>query len=78
MSTFVDAVDFDAQISCMTCGQEGWVTWTRNTANHARWRTVTSPVKTSDGFYLRTATPTFANPHIVCARCGAVHRDRVV
>ena len=78
MSTLIDAANFYAQISCVKCGQEGWVTWTRNAANDARATTATSPVKTSDEFYLRVSASFFSNPHIVCARCGAIHRDRVV
>jgi ribosomal protein L37E len=71
----IDSVDFNTQISCLKCGQEGWVTWARCPASRAHVLAATSPVKTSDGFYLRLTS--FSNAHIVCARCGAIHRDRV-
>jgi hypothetical protein len=73
----VRSVDFDTQISCIKCGQEGSVTWTRDVAPHLGPVAVTSPVKTSDGFYLRVNASPSSNPHIVCARCGTLHRDRV-
>jgi len=71
----VRGMDFDTQISCVKCGQEGSVTWTRNTTR--RVGPATAPIKISGGFYLQVGAPPSSNLQIVCVRCGTLHRDRV-
>jgi hypothetical protein len=71
-----EAPDFETRIVCLKCGREGRATWTRNNPQrHYARRTATSPIATCDAFYLRVNKSPTSNPHIVCGRCGAVHRD---
>jgi len=63
--------DFTAPLLCMKCGQEGTVTWEPGRFD---------PVGASTQFYLRIKVRVKvpqAGIEIVCARCGAIHRDRL-
>src|SRR3954469_12762438 len=64
---------FETQLLCMRCGQEGMAVW----ENGARSPGGTYPLETSDGFYLRVNLRRAWSSDIVCAHCGAVHRDEV-
>jgi hypothetical protein len=64
---------FDTQLLCMRCGQEGKAVW----ENGAHGPGATYPLETSDGFYLRVNVRRAWSSDIVCANCGAVHRDEV-
>jgi hypothetical protein len=71
------AQDFESGVTCIKCGQEGYVRWTRNAPTLLRTTTATTPVQTSDGFYLRVNARPTSNPQIVCHRCGCVCRECV-
>ena len=73
----LEAAEFTTELVCVRCQQTGFAVWQRNLPS--RWRnvTATSPVATSDGFYLRANTQMAENPQILCGRCGTVQRDLV-
>jgi hypothetical protein len=78
MSEAQEQEGFTAPLYCMKCSRAGFAIWERNIPSP--WRPVmpTSPVSTSDGFYLRAANVyMYSNPQIVCGKCGTVHRDTV-
>jgi len=68
---------FTAPLYCVRCKQSGFVTWVKNRPSPWKPLTATSPVSTSGGFHLKTNIYMYANPDIVCGKCGAVHRDTV-
>gem|GEM_PF-1601343 len=68
---------FTTPLFCDHCGQTGFATWESNLPSRWGNLTVTAPVCTSDGFYLRENSKMSSSPQIVCSECGSVHRDRV-
>jgi ribosomal protein S27AE len=77
MSERHQQTEFTTPLYCGRCKQSGFAIWARNKASRWRSVTATSPVGTSDGFYLRANMQLTANPQIVCGKCGTVHRDGV-
>jgi ribosomal protein L37E len=70
----MEASDFITQLLCKMCGQQGHAIWMHNVTSQQAFRTATSPIGTSDSFYLRVGKNQSANPHIVCGRCGSVYQ----
>ena len=77
MSEAHEQEEFATPLHCVKCSRAGFVIWERNIPSPWRPVTATSPVSTSDGFYLRTDIYMYSNPQIVCGKCGTVHRDTV-
>jgi hypothetical protein len=70
--------EFRTEFSCIRCCQQGFAVWARNESRKSWPVSATSPVSTSDGFYLRWNSYGRSNPHIVCSGCGMIHREMVV